>query len=261
MEPKHFWSQQKRLGQKFKHHETQIASVLWSQVWKPGEGREERMGSCRNRNTENQPGWIRLNIDKHAVAITAALGTREKMNSVCAQSFLCALEDKPLDEEKEYYKSQTKGHWSQGYVPRKKTLWNLCKRVKNHSEQRIDSKLIPNCSVIIEVSGLCLPGLKAAAEMDRTFPPLFPSSGSADLHSHGHGDPSSSQGAVSSQSEWHRVLGESKHPTVRSDQSSATGDGQPGALERLPSVNGQQPEKDRARQDRGSAPGYFAASS
>lgn len=70
--------------------------------------------------TENQPGWIRLNIDKHAVAITAALGTREKMNSVCAQSFLCALEDKPLDEEKEYYKSQTKGHWSQGYVPRKK---------------------------------------------------------------------------------------------------------------------------------------------
>lgn len=140
--------------------------------------------------------------------------------------------------------------------PQKKTLWNLCKRVKNHSEQRIDSKLIPNCSVIIEVSGLCLPGLKAAAEMDRTFPPLFPSSGSADLHSHGHGDPSSSQGAVSSQSEWHRVLGESKHPTVRSDQSSATGDGQPGALERLPSVNGQQPEKDRARQDRGSAPGY-----
>lgn len=57
------------------------------------------------------------------------------MNSVCVQIFLSFSKlvgrqtFAAMDEEKEYYKSQSKGHWSQGYIPRKNTLKPLQERV------------------------------------------------------------------------------------------------------------------------------------
>lgn len=57
------------------------------------------------------------------------------MNSVCVQIFLSFSEFvgrqtfAAMDEEKEYYKSQSKGHWNQGYIPRKNTLKPLQERV------------------------------------------------------------------------------------------------------------------------------------
>lgn len=98
------------------------------------------------------------------------------MSSACVQSFLYASEDKPLllwMMKRNSTSHRKKGHWSQGYVPRKKHSQTSARELKNHSEQRIDSKLIPNRSVIIEVSRLCLPGLNAAAEMNRAFSSFF----------------------------------------------------------------------------------------
>lgn len=87
----------------------------------------------RERDIEKQPRSIRLNIDKHAATITATLGTRKKNElCVCPKLSICLGRQTfaAMDEEKEYYKPQTKGHWSQGYVPRKNTLKPLQERVK-----------------------------------------------------------------------------------------------------------------------------------
>lgn len=130
----------------------------------------------RERDTEKQPWSIRLNIDEHAATITATLGIRKKMNSVCVQSFLYASEDKPLRpwmKKRNTTSHRQKDIGVKGMFP-EKTHWNLCKRqLKNHGEQRIDSKLILNCSVIKEVSRLCLSGLNAAADRYRAFSSFF----------------------------------------------------------------------------------------
>lgn len=245
----------------------------------------------RERDTEKQPWSIRLNIDKHAATITATLGTRKKMNSVCVQSFLYASEDKPLRpwmKKRNTTSHRQKDIGVKGMFP-EKTLWNLCKReLKNHGEQRIDSKLILNCSVITEVSRLCLSGLNAAADMYRAFSsffslfrecwPTFPWPWWSQLLSGSLVIP-----AWGAQRFWENGDGSPKNPTVRTDQrqshtsraawspgsaTSPAGGAGPRHIREDRTLHspcvGQQPEKDWARQDRGSSTrrqSHFAASS